>query len=782
MPAELLGTKAETLERIAPFLKKSIVQPVCKFTVSEWRSSEEDGLTRIVERFRGRQGSFIIRSSALEEDSHSRSSAGKFVSVPGVDLADRERLREAIRSVIRSYGEHASDQNQFFLQPMVQNVLISGVVFTRDLDTLSPYYIINYDEDSHRTDSVTSGQSNKLKTFIKFKNFKTKVKKFEKLFDAIQEIEEVCQNDCLDIEFAIDKKEQIHLLQVRPIVRGGRELPKPFMVGHYLYKIQLKVDHINAQHPYLHGKRTYLGVMPDWNPAEMIGIKPRPLALSLYKELITDKTWSFQRDNYGYRNVRSYPLLVTLIGHPYIDVRVSFNSFIPKGISEDLAKRLANYYLDSLHSSPSSHDKVEFDIIFSCFFLDLEPKLQKLTAHGFSEADLKDFKNALIRLTQNILNPENSLIDADLAKIEELRERQKKVSDSTLNPIEKIYWLVEDCCRYGTLPFAGLARAGFIAIQFLRSMVSVGLITQGEFSEFMGSLNTVAKQMARDRSLLSKEEFLARYGHLRPGTYDILSPNYCDGYDLYFSGSARIENPHIPKGFNFSRDQMKKLGSLLKQHGIKVSAERLIAFLKQAIEGREYSKFIFTKSVDAILKQVKELADFYGLTPDDASFLDINTLLRLYATLDHRDLSSILMEELERSRRFYEVTKLIKLPALIVHPDHVYEFELEEGKPNFITLGRARGETVRDENLLSHDLSGKIVFIPSADPGYDWIFTKPLAGLITMYGGANSHMAIRAAELRIPSVIGAGEKNYTEWSRAKYLEIDGANQQVTVIQ
>ena len=31
--------------------------------------------------------------------------------------------------------------------------------------------------------------------------------------------------------------------------------------------------------------------MPDWNPAEIIGIKPKPLALSLYRELITDHIW-----------------------------------------------------------------------------------------------------------------------------------------------------------------------------------------------------------------------------------------------------------------------------------------------------------------------------------------------------------------------------------------------------------------------------------------------------------------------------------------------------------
>ena len=35
--------------------------------------------------------------------------------------------------------------------------------------------------------------------------------------------------------------------------------------------------------------------MPDWNPAEIIGIRPKPLDLSLYKELITDHVWAKNR-------------------------------------------------------------------------------------------------------------------------------------------------------------------------------------------------------------------------------------------------------------------------------------------------------------------------------------------------------------------------------------------------------------------------------------------------------------------------------------------------------
>jgi hypothetical protein len=77
--------------------------------------------------------------------------------------------------------------------------------------------------------------------------------------------------------------------------------------------------------------------MPDWNPAKIIGVKPKKLALSLYKELVTDNVWAYQRDNYGYKNLRSHPLLVSFLGVPFIDVRVDFNSFIPKNLENRTA-------------------------------------------------------------------------------------------------------------------------------------------------------------------------------------------------------------------------------------------------------------------------------------------------------------------------------------------------------------------------------------------------------------------------------------------------------------
>ena len=86
--------------------------------------------------------------------------------------------------------------------------------------------------------------------------------------------------------------------------------------------------------------------MPDWNPAEIIGIKPKPLALNLYQELITDHIWSRQRTNYGFRNVESHHLMTTFYGTPFIDVRIDFNSWIPDKLNENISNKLVNFYLN----------------------------------------------------------------------------------------------------------------------------------------------------------------------------------------------------------------------------------------------------------------------------------------------------------------------------------------------------------------------------------------------------------------------------------------------------
>ena len=113
------------------------------------------------------------------------------------------------------------------------------------------------------------------------------------------------------------------------------------------------------------GNYTVFSGMTDWNPAEIIGTRPKPLAFSLYQQLITKDIWAKQRAQYGYKDVRPYPLIVSFSGQPYIDVRASFNSFIPNTLSSDVTNRIVNAYLQILLDQPQLHDKIEFDIAFT---------------------------------------------------------------------------------------------------------------------------------------------------------------------------------------------------------------------------------------------------------------------------------------------------------------------------------------------------------------------------------------------------------------------------------
>ena len=107
-------------------------------------------------------------------------------------------------------------------------------------------------------------------------------------------------------------------------------------------------------------------------------------------------------------------------------------------------------------------------------------------------------------------------------------------------------------------------------------------------------------------------------------------------------------------------------------------------------------------------------------------------------------------------------------------------FEMPEAEPNYITQQQATGHATTPDSERSA-LKDSVLLIPSADPGFDWIFSHGIAGFITMYGGVNSHMAIRAGELGIPAVIGAGPMLFQQWSTANVLSLDCGNRQVSVV-
>lgn len=768
-------TKAETLEALAPLLRNGHVLPQVRFSVGDWRSDAAGVLAALAAAPWG-SGRVIVRSSAWGEDGAVSSQAGKYDSVLGV--VGSAAVAQAVDQVIDSFADDGSDDDQIFVQPMLDRVAMAGVAFSRS-PSGGPYFIINYDDRSGLTDRVTAGAGDNLKTFYCLKSRPDACPpSLAPVIALVSELETLLACDAIDVEFAVGEDGQLYLLQVRPLAvdRPGRAADAK--VDTALADVARKVELLSRPHPYLHGNRAIFGVMPDWNPAEMIGLRPCPLSLSLYCELITDTIWAYQRDNYGYQNLRSFPLLVSFHGLPYIDVRVDFNSFVPRDVSDDLAGRLVNYYIDRLLSDPHLHDKVEFEIIYSCYTLDLPKRMGRLAENGFSPKDLAELTGALRRLTNRIMHGETALWRRDRRKIDLLAERIPTICDAEIDKISRIYWLVEDCKRYGTLPFAGLARAGFIAVQLLQSLVEVGVLNAEEKATFMASVDTIGSRIGRDFAELPKADFLLRYGHLRPGTYDILSPRYDEAPDLYFDWSSARPAASAPPRFALSIEQLRLIEQLLKEHELEIDVLSLIEFIKAGIEGREHAKFVFTRSLSDALSLIRQLGEDHGLSAEDCAFLNYDAIRTLYK--ESGSVREALRESVANGKERHALTRNLVLPPVITSPDEVIAFHLPPSRPNFIT----RKSVTAPVALVTdppESFAGRILFVPSADPGFDWIFTRHISGLVTQFGGANSHMAIRGGELGIPAVIGAGEGLFRRWRTARKLCLDCASQKVVVI-
>lgn len=766
-----LLTKARTLAALRGVLSSARIQPLEYFTVAGWRADPASVLGLLAGRF-GEAAALVVRSSTLNEDSASASLAGHFESV--LNVQGTEALRKAIDVVIASFGAEADPEDEVLVQPMLAEVSLSGVAFSHDPATGAPYRVINYSRGEDTT--IVTGGTGMTRTFVAVPGAPAAGPEMQGVLALLDELLSLYPGVTLDIEFAVAGG-MLYLLQVRPLVMQ-REVADPVQHSAALARVADKIRAAQQPHPYLHGRSTVFGVMPDWNPAEIIGIRPRPLALSLYRELVTDAIWAYQRNNYGYRNLRSFPLLVNFAGQPFIDVRLSFNSFIPKDVEGGLADRLVDYYINRLVEAPTLHDKVEFEIVFSCYTLDLPQRLKKLHDAGFGEHECGQLAESLRILTNRIIDRDTGLWKADEAKLAELVVRREKILASGLDPVSRIYWLLEDCKRYGTLPFAGLARAGFIAVQMLKSLVAVGVFSHDDYDKFMNGLNTVSSQLTRDLGNLDRGSFLARYGHLRPGTYDIQSPRYDEAPDEYLGGKRSSgESRADRKPFSLSLGQMRSIAKLLEEHGLSSDVVGLFDFLQAGIELREYAKFVFTRNLSDALSIFREWGGSFGFTTDDLAYANIACIRDLYAGTD--DPAAVLARSIDEGKARYRETCQLWLPPLITRPEDVWAFHVPECEPNFVTQASASGPVVtpgeRDR------LAGSIVFIPSADPGFDWLFSHPIAGLVTAYGGVNSHMAIRANEIGLPAVIGAGEARYNQWLQAQRLHIDCAGRRVEVL-
>ena len=355
---------------------------------------------------------------------------------------------------------------------------------------------------------------------------------------------------------------------------------------------------------------------------------------------------------------------------------------------------------------------------------------------------------------------------------------------------EKIRLLIDYCKTYGTLPFAHLARAGFVAATLLKEGVAFGVLSSDARDGFMEMVKTVSHELGEHawhtaQGDKSWEEFVQEYGHLRPGTYDITSPAYRDDAQVFLK--PLIDNAVAPKALSlktrFWLAEKEHYFTSLRAIGLQATDAEFESFLIEAIEGREKSKFIFTRSLSTVLDLIKLEGQEYQLSVDELSNLTVNELLDAFSSnLPNHTITERLKVSSNNNRHERKLGHACQLPPLLSHSTDFSAFSLTEDKPNYIGSERITAPVIHLNGVEKKiNVKGCIVIIPQADPGYDWLFGQEIAGLITMYGGANSHMAIRSAEFGLPAAIGVGEQLYRSYNSASVMELDAAGETIRII-
>lgn len=756
-----ITTKAKTLEFLSNVLEQSRVLPLYYFSNKEWQEQSEKILADITRSFQD-QEKIIVRSSAISEDTKTESNAGKYESFLNVNPNDLKQVKDSINKVFLSYANKndTSQDSQVLIQQQLIDPEISGVIFTRETKNNLPYYLVNYDSKSGNTDTVTSGIASEKIYILKNIDPSTLPVQWKNLIIAVKEVESLYTDIDLDIEFGI-KDNQIYLFQSRPLILTVPKQVDDELFFRYINK--LAETSLDGMH---------LSNMAFWNPAEIIGEKPKTLAASLYTELILKKAWNDGISILGYTKVKDQ-LSQNILGRVYIRSDLAFLSMLPEKLNKKIKEKLLKLTLKRLQSNPNLHDKVEFSIVPNNFNFSLNNNLHEWYGEVLDVNEINEIVNELKDITVDAIKNSQSYF-AEARKKARIEISYDKVFKS---PQEKIAYALDifyTISENGATEFAKIARLGFIAKALFDSLKTTKCISEEEYNNVISSITTIASNI-----FINPKDS----DHLRSGTYDITSISLketiliSDEFNKNSDYSIKNKNDYI-----LCNTTLERIKQLCIENNFDVDPHDLIEFSIKAQIERENIKYLFTKDLSYVIDLIAEAGNELGFSREQLSHLDIEILNESVNSTDN-DIKNNWALKIANNKGKQNINDLVILPDCIFTNSDLILIQYPAAKPNFITNRIVKSDPILlDQNLenLEINIKNKIVLVKSADPGYDWIFSHNIAGLITEYGGVASHMAIRCNEFNIPAALGVGNTLFDKCKSSSEVILDCATQKLTI--
>ncbi|MBR1815786.1 MAG: hypothetical protein IJ763_03705 [Lachnospiraceae bacterium] len=657
MQNSLFPTKAETLIKLKELVKKSYIEDMIIVHVSEIMVNFDNVYEQIRERFIGDK--VIIRSSIRYDEDSGYSKMLHYNSIKSIASDDRLGLEEALKKMALMYadGDRENLVNYFDEQILIQryseNIVISGVAFTRDFIYKRPYYMINYSDNNDNTEEM------KTKWIAHNVSWEFLDYDFLSLIKAVKEIETVYSDiEALEIKFGIDSIDNIIIYQVRPLVEL---FDKPMALTDKEFfdaKSFAKCDYLDTSH--------VLSDMANWKPAEILGMNPRPLDCSLYNELITSGVWNESISNMGYDSVIN-EIMQKVGNKPYISVDYSIDGLTPQNLKENIKFKLKEYYIKKLKEKPVLHERLEVDLIFNCYVFSTEKKLAELENEGFSREELSDVSTSLKEVTTNIIKHYDEWLKRDLEELDKLtRLRHEIRSYAPLREtnIMKLYKYVNDLTdsirKYGSPLYIRQSRCEIVARSLLNSLVDEGYFSREEMYRFISGIETAEVRFEKDilryiYGEITADEFNEMYGHLRLKTYDIRTDCYKHmKLEGIFDGSEGVYREDTEKVFLDN----EVLEEALRRVDLDITPQVLISFVTEAIINRAYFRFEYIKSLSLILDIIVVMGNLYGIDREDMSYLELSEIMGYHSRDSY-------IQIIQSRRDMYHAYSYLVLPELI---------------------------------------------------------------------------------------------------------------------
>lgn len=664
MENKLISTKADTLLAIKNSVKKSQIEDMVIVTVGNFMNKKVETFHMVYQQFRGDK--IVVRSSPKNEENVAAVDDFHLANVLGVDSDDLSQVCDAIMSIVKSYvkGEFNDSlveeikDEQILIQRESKNIVLSGVVFTRDIIHNRPYYMVNY--DTNRNNDYISIRKNE-KTLWIARNVSREFLdiKFLKLLLAIREIEEIFPDEeALDIGFGIDDKNNIIIFRVRQLVKligksktmTDREFADT--------KAYAKCAYLDTNH--ILSDMAYCGV------AELIGHNPRPLDYSIVKEFIASKIWNRGLCDLGYSYVPD-ALLQKIGNKPYLSISYSFEGLTPEDLNSQLKFKLYAYYEKKLKQDKHMHDRLELDVMFSSFDFATDKRLEELYDEGFSRSEIEQIRTCLYKLTKDAVYSYDEVTNADKTALLLLIKLRRQIIDgapldeSNVMKLHKYIMELTDCIKkYAVQQLARQDRYASMARNFCETLVTQGYFTQEEMDAFKASIRTVFMEFDIDfdrfiHGELSREEFDETYGQLRMSTYNIRTDCYSSmSFDIIPDSPSRKDK----KQKEARLLDTKKLMEALKNAGLNISPEKFMEFMVKALKNREFFFFEFSKSISLMLDIIIQIGELIGIAREDLSYLELQDLLSYHSRESYVQIT-------QTNRSIYHSNTYLVLPNII---------------------------------------------------------------------------------------------------------------------